>query len=60
MAAVRYHGFTPQGVFTSEAARSYKPRKELFELALRETGLRAAEAVYIGDSIHSDVEGAGD
>ena len=57
--AIAYHGLNPAGVFTSEDARSYKPRKELFELALRETGLRADEVIHIGDSMSSDVKGAG-
>lgn len=58
MQALKYHGLTPAGVFTSEDARSYKPRKELFELALRSTGLRPEEGIHIGDSMSSDVRGA--
>lgn len=58
-AAVAFHGLKPAGVFTSEDARSYKPRRELFELALSETGLKPDEVIHIGDSISSDVEGAG-
>jgi len=57
--AIEYHGLHPAGVFTSEDARSYKPRKELFELALRETGLNPEEVIHIGDSMSSDVKGAG-
>ena len=53
-----YQKLTPAGVFTSEDARSYKPRKELFELALTETGLAPEEVVHIGDSLGSDVNGA--
>ena len=56
--AIEYHNLTPTGVFTSEDARVYKPRKELFELALRSTGLKADEVIHIGDSISSDVKGA--
>lgn len=58
MAAIKYHALTPAGVFTSEDARAYKPRKELFELALKETGLTFDEVIHIGDSISSDVNGA--
>lgn len=58
MAAIKYHSLTPAGVFTSEDARAYKPRKELFELVLNETGLAANEVIHIGDSISSDVKGA--
>jgi len=57
--AIAYHDLRPAGVFTSEDARSYKPRKELFELALRETGLKPEEVIHIGDSVSSDVKGAG-
>ena len=56
--AIEYHNLTPTGVFTSEDAKAYKPRKELFELALRKTGLKADEVIHIGDSISSDVKGA--
>ena len=57
--AIDFHEFNPAGVYTSEDARSYKPRKELFELALKDTGLRTDEVIHIGDSISSDVKGAG-
>ena len=56
--AIEYHGLKPAGVFTSEDARSYKPRKELFELALRNAKLKTEEVIHIGDSISSDVKGA--
>ena len=58
MAAIEFHGLKPDGVFTSEDAKSYKPRKELFELALKSTGLMPEEVVHIGDSMSSDVKGA--
>ena len=56
--ALDYHGLKSAGVFTSEDARAYKPRRELFELALKETGLKPDEVIHIGDSISSDVKGA--
>lgn len=56
--AIEFHGLKPDGVFTSEDTKSYKPRKELFELALKETGLKPNEVVHIGDSLSSDVQGA--
>lgn len=56
--AIAFHGLNPQAVFTSEDAKSYKPRKELFELALKETGLSADEVIHIGDSLSSDIKGA--
>lgn len=56
--AIEFHGLKQTGVFTSEDAKSYKPRKELFELALKETGLSPNEVIHIGDSLSSDVKGA--
>jgi len=56
--AIEYHGLKPAGVFTSEDAKSYKPRRELFEYALKCTGLSAEEVVHIGDSLSSDIKGA--
>ncbi|MBR4083176.1 MAG: HAD family hydrolase [Lachnospiraceae bacterium] len=58
LAAIDYHGLSPKDVFTSEDAKSYKPRKELFELALKSAGLSADEVVHIGDSLSSDIRGA--
>ncbi len=58
--AIEYHALEPTGVFTSEDAKSYKPRKELFELALKNTGLSPDEVLHIGDSMSSDVKGATD
>ena len=48
----------PNGIFTSEDAKSYKPRKELFQFALNSTGLSAEQVVHIGDSLSSDIKGA--
>lgn len=56
--AIEFHHLKPTGVFTSEDAKAYKPRKELFELALNSTGLSAEQVVHIGDSLSSDVKGA--
>lgn len=58
MSALQYHGLNPAEVFTSEDAKSYKPRKELFQLALSSVKLGADEVVHIGDSLSSDVKGA--
>lgn len=58
MKALEFHDLKPAQVFTSEDAKSYKPRKELFELALRGTGSRPKEVLHIGDSLTSDVQGA--
>ena len=56
--AIKYHGLKPTGVFTSEDAKSYKPRKKLFEFALNNVGLSAGEVLHIGDSLSSDIKGA--
>lgn len=56
--AIAYHGLKPMEVFTSEDAKSYKPRKELFEFALKNAGLTSDEVVHIGDSLSSDIKGA--
>ena len=58
MKAIKYHNLILTAVFTSEAAKAYKPRKELFELALNSTELKLEEVIHIGDSISSDVKGA--
>lgn len=57
--ALDFHKLRPAGVYTSEDAESYKPRKELFEYALKHAGLQPDEVVHIGDSLSSDVKGAG-
>lgn len=57
--AIKFHNLKPAEVFTSQDARSYKPRRELFEAALAGTGLKPEQVVHIGDSICSDVKGAG-
>lgn len=58
LAAIQSHGFRVADVFTSEDAKSYKPRPELFRLALDNAGLSPQHVVHIGDSLSSDVYGA--
>ena len=48
----------PCPAITSEDARSYKPRPEMFQAALELLGLEAHEVLHIGDSFNSDVQGA--
>lgn len=57
MAAIHYHNLMPVMVFTSEDAKSYKPRSELFEKTLREINLNPQEIVHIGASLNSDIKG---
>ncbi|MCD8049366.1 MAG: HAD family hydrolase [Clostridia bacterium] len=53
--AVAFHALCPDGIYTSEDARSYKPRGELFDLALNSEGLDGKGVVHIGDSLTNDV-----
>lgn len=45
-------------VVTSEDARSYKPHPGIFEYALEQTGWPRDRVVHVGDSLHSDINGA--
>lgn len=56
--AVEFHGLKPAAIFTSEDAKSYKPRKELFEYAINTSCLKPEQVVHIGDSLSSDIKGA--
>lgn len=51
-------GLQPNGLITSELAKAYKPRREIFELALEVSGVSADEVIHIGDSLSGDVTGA--
>lgn len=52
--ALEYHGLKPAGVITGEDAGAYKPRSEIFLLALKRAGLAPNEVIHIGDSLSSD------
>lgn len=56
--AVQHHRLEVNGILSSEDVRSYKPRPELFEEALRIYGLKREEVLHIGDSLTNDVAGA--
>jgi putative hydrolase of the HAD superfamily len=43
---------------SSEAARSCKPDRRFFEIALEKAGLAANEVVFVGDSLEQDIQGA--
>jgi len=45
-------------ILTSEDARSYTPRPELFRSALKLAGLPSSDAVCVGDSLSADIAGA--
>jgi HAD superfamily hydrolase (TIGR01549 family) len=56
--ALAFHSLHPHMVITSEDAKSYKPRAEIFTQALYEMHLSPLEVLHIGDSISSDIKGA--
>ncbi|MGH7818412.1 MAG: HAD family hydrolase [Candidatus Binatia bacterium] len=45
-------------ILSSEAARSCKPDRRIFEEALRRAGCEPPEALFVGDSIDQDIAGA--
>lgn len=47
-----------QVVVTSQQVGSYKPQREIFQEALRQAGVMASEAIYVGDQYRIDVIGA--
>ena len=58
-AALASLGWSFERVITSEACRAYKPRPEMFRAALSALGRRVDEVLHVGDSIGSDLRGAG-
>lgn len=52
------HGLQVDHLVTSEAAKSYKPDRGIFETALAKTGWRRDRVIHVGDSLHSDIGGA--
>lgn len=56
--AISYHKLEPDLIITSEDARCYKPRSDIFKLALSQLQLDPTEVLHIGDTISSDVVGA--
>jgi YjjG family noncanonical pyrimidine nucleotidase len=47
-----------QSVVISDEAGYAKPAREIFDLALSELGIKAQEALYVGDSIEHDYQGS--
>ena len=45
-------------VITSEISNSLKPKKEIFEYAIRIAKTSLAESIMIGDSLEADIQGA--
>jgi 2-haloalkanoic acid dehalogenase type II len=56
--AIGHHRLTFEAVLTSEDARSYKPRPELFRAAAEAAGAPLDRLLHVGDSATSDVAGA--
>ena len=56
--ALRRNGLKAAGVVSADAARAYKPHREIFDEALRVSGCTPGEVVHIGDSYDTDVVGA--
>lgn len=57
-AAIEYTDLPITLSVTSEEARSYKPRSELFEAGMKMLRLDSDEVIHIGDSLTSDIAGA--
>lgn len=53
-----YHGMSCQGIISSDDVKAYKPKREIFDAALKACGCKAQEVIHIGDSYSNDVEGA--
>ena len=56
--ALEHNGLSFDFIVTSEDARAYKPRPEMFNRALKMIAVSAEEVLCVGDSLHSDVQGA--
>ena len=56
--ALRNNGLMATGVVSADSARAYKPRREIFDEALRVSGCTPDEVIHIGDSYDTDVAGA--
>jgi len=58
MNALQFHRIQVDGVITSEDVKSYKPRQEIFDEALKRFNLKNNEVIHVGDSLNSDIQGA--
>ena len=56
--AIKHHEFSFDMLVTSEDAKSYKPRKEIFQMALEKMKLSPSQVLHIGDSLSSDISGS--
>lgn len=56
--SVEYLGFELDVVVCSEDAACYKPHRRMFDATLGQLGVRADEAIFVGDTPLADIEGA--
>ncbi len=56
--AIQRHGLRFDAVVTSEDARCYKPERKIFQKAADVLGVTPLRTLHVGDSLHSDVNGA--
>ena len=56
--SVQRNALSFEAVVSSEDVRAYKPHISLFREVCARLGIQASEAVYVGDSPWSDIEGA--
>jgi putative hydrolase of the HAD superfamily len=54
---IQYNGLFVHDIFTSEKLNCYKPDPRSYQSILYQTGLKAEEAVFIGDSYLDDIKG---
>ena len=45
-------------IITSEGSNSLKPKKEIFDYALKKAGATVAESIMLGDNLEADIQGA--
>ena len=56
--SMRLKDLHPTGIVSADMVKACKPSRVIFEKALEMAGVKAEEAMHIGDSITSDVEPA--
>jgi len=56
-AALSLNNLSFSTVISSESAKSYKPAKRIFHIALKEIGCSPEETLYVGDSQDDDIVG---
>ncbi|MBD3920162.1 HAD family hydrolase [Paenibacillus sp. PR3] len=57
-AAIQHNGLAFEHIITSEDARAYKPRADIFHQALHISNLKPEDVLHVGDSLTNDIIGA--